>query len=77
MSRFGTRAVCVLAIVFGSVAAGWSAPKELKTLEIGAEAPAFESPGVDGKTYRLSPHSWQIGSIQYSTRNDLSLGDDS
>ena len=27
--------------------------KEVKTLEIGSTAPAFELPGVDGKTYRL------------------------
>ncbi len=54
MSRFGIRAVCVLAIVFGSAATGWSAPKEMRTLEIGAKAPDLNIPGVDGKTYRLA-----------------------
>jgi peroxiredoxin len=35
--------------------AGWTlaAPPDFQTLEIGAAAPDFELPGVDGKTYRL------------------------
>jgi peroxiredoxin len=43
-----------LVVLLWSVGAGWSAPKGMKTLEIGAAAPDFELPGVDGKTYRLS-----------------------
>ena len=31
-----------------------AAPEEVKTLEIGAKAPNFALPGVDGKTHRLS-----------------------
>jgi peroxiredoxin len=44
----------VAAVLFGPVSAGWPAPKEVKTLEIGAAAPDFELPGVDGKTHRLA-----------------------
>lgn len=54
MSRFAARVGCMVVILFWSVSAGWSAPKSFKTLEIGAAAPDFELPGVDGKTYRLS-----------------------
>jgi peroxiredoxin len=39
-------------IVSGSLAA--AAPADLKTLEIGAKAPDFKLPGVDGRTYTLS-----------------------
>ncbi|MBN2476484.1 MAG: redoxin domain-containing protein [Pirellulales bacterium] len=53
MWRFLVRAGVVVATLFCSISAGWSAPKEVKTLEIGAAAPDFELPGIDGKTYRL------------------------
>ena len=45
---------CLTAILFCPASAGWAAPKGMKTLEIGAEAPDFDLPGVDGKTYRLA-----------------------
>jgi peroxiredoxin len=54
MLRFGLCLGSVVAILFGPLSAGWSAPKAVKTLEIGAAAPDFELPAVDGKTYRLA-----------------------
>jgi peroxiredoxin len=54
MWRFGASISAVAAILSWSVSAGWAAPKAVKTLEIGAAAPDFELPGVDGKTYRLA-----------------------
>ena len=54
MLRFFACLGGVVAIVLCSVSAGWSAPKGMQTLEIGAAAPDFELPGVDGKTYRLA-----------------------
>jgi peroxiredoxin len=53
MLRYGACVGSVAVMLFGLVSAGWSAPKAVKTLEIGAAAPDFELPGVDGKTYRL------------------------
>ena len=57
MLRFGTYTCCLAAIVLLGPSAGWSAPQRMKTLEIGAAAPDFELPGVDGKTYRLADFS--------------------
>ena len=54
MMRLDACIGCVAAMLFGPVSAGWAAPKEAKTLEIGAAAPDFALPGVDGKTYRLA-----------------------
>jgi peroxiredoxin len=49
----GTRVVA--GVVAGWLLAGvaWADPPGLKTLEIGAKAPDFLLPGVDGRTYRL------------------------
>jgi peroxiredoxin len=38
------------------VAAATAAPAEIKTLEIGAKAPNFRLPGVDGKRHRLAEY---------------------
>ena len=54
MLRIGIRTVGVVVILLGMISCGWSAPKGFKTLEIGAAAPDFELPGVDGRTYRLA-----------------------
>lgn len=35
------------------IGVGWADPPGLKTLDIGAQAPDFALPGVDGRTYRL------------------------
>ena len=54
MLRLSVYIGCMAASLFWSVSTGRSAPKALKTLEIGAAAPDFELPGVDGKTRGLS-----------------------
>lgn len=43
----------LLLVHFLSVAAGSSHSAEIKTLAIGAAAPDFERPGIDGKVYNL------------------------
>jgi peroxiredoxin len=54
------RSVCkvsVTALVIALIAGATSlAAEEVKTLEIGAQAPNFALPGVDGKTHRLSEY---------------------
>jgi peroxiredoxin len=54
------RAMCqtaVTALVIALLAGATSlAAEEVKTLEIGAQAPNFALPGVDGKTHRLSEY---------------------
>jgi peroxiredoxin len=54
MLRIGIRACGSVVILLGLISSGWSAPKGMKTLQIGDPAPDFELPGVDGKTYRLA-----------------------
>ena len=44
----------VAAAMWLVAAVGLAAPKGVKTLEIGAAAPEFALPGVDGKTWRLA-----------------------
>jgi peroxiredoxin len=44
----------VAAIVLFTASLGLSAAKKPKTLEIGAKAPNFNLPGVDGKKYKLA-----------------------
>ncbi len=46
-------ASCLAALFFSSNGLA-AAPGGVATLQIGASAPDFELPGVDGKTYRLS-----------------------
>ncbi len=54
MLRYAARVACLLVILFSLTPVGRSAPKGMATLKIGAAAPDFKLPGVDGKTYRLS-----------------------
>ncbi|HUT13180.1 MAG TPA: redoxin domain-containing protein [Thermoguttaceae bacterium] len=54
MWRFGICVGCVVIVLLASASAGPAEAKEVSTLEIGAAAPDFELPGVDGKTYRLA-----------------------
>ena len=54
MLPIGSRAAGVVVILLGLISYGWSAPKDMKTLQIGDPAPDFELPGVDGRTYRLA-----------------------
>jgi peroxiredoxin len=46
------------AVLVASIIAslGWAAPEEIKTLAIGAKAPDFALPGVDGKVHKLSDY---------------------
>ncbi len=53
MSKF-RQSILVAAIVLFTAGLGLSATKRPKTLEIGAKAPDFNLPGVDGKNYKLS-----------------------
>ncbi len=54
MLRYSAFLGGVAAILFCSAGSGWAAPAGLKPLKIGAAAPDFELPGVDGKTHRLA-----------------------
>lgn len=52
-----TSRVIVLSVVFAVIAApAFSAPEQIKTLSIGAKAPGFALPGVDGKIHKLSDY---------------------
>ena len=48
------QSIFVAAIVLFTASLGLSATKRPKTLEIGAKAPNFNLPGVDGKKYKLA-----------------------
>ena len=52
MTAYKFRTVSTIVIVLSAVAWG-SAAEPVATLDIGASAPPFELPGVDGKTYKL------------------------
>ncbi|MGD8501361.1 MAG: redoxin domain-containing protein [Phycisphaerales bacterium] len=54
MSACRKQVLGVVAAVFSMAALCWSAPQEIKTLEIGDKAPNFSLPGVDGRQYKLS-----------------------
>jgi len=54
MDRFGQRILVAVAAVFFIAGLSWSASEEPKTLEIGASAPDFNLPGVDGRSYKLT-----------------------
>ena len=54
MFRYAARVALLLVILLSLTPAGRSAQKGTATLKIGAAAPDFKLPGVDGKTYRLS-----------------------
>jgi peroxiredoxin len=51
-----TGQVVVMALATTLLAGATSLAAEVKTLEIGAQAPDFRLPGVDGKTHRLSEY---------------------
>jgi peroxiredoxin len=55
MNRSACNAI-VTALVFALLAGATSRAAEVKTLEIGAQAPDFALPGVDGKTHRLAEY---------------------
>jgi hypothetical protein len=49
----GTRILAGVVVGWLLAGASWADPPGLKSLEIGASAPDFALPGVDGRTYRL------------------------
>lgn len=53
LTRRGLVVTVTLMLAAGSV---WAAPEKIKTLEIGAQAPPFALPGVDGKIHKLSEY---------------------
>jgi peroxiredoxin len=50
----GIMVLCLLLVPCGAVPASGAAAKSVTPLELGAAAPDFALPGVDGKTYRLA-----------------------
>ncbi len=48
--------IVVTALVMALIGGATSIAAEVKTLEIGAQAPNFSLPGVDGKTHKLSEY---------------------
>jgi peroxiredoxin len=52
MSRY-TKFVVVVAWLLVLICAVWAVPPDVKTLSIGATAPDFKLPGVDGRDYTL------------------------
>ncbi|MEN6578473.1 MAG: redoxin domain-containing protein [Phycisphaerales bacterium] len=57
MSRLIVVSIGVMAVASSMALASAVAPEPIKTLEIGAKAPDFALPGVDGRTHRLSEYS--------------------
>jgi len=54
MSRLSLKTIIVAGLFVAPVVV--AAPQEIKTLEIGAQAPDFALPGVDGKVHRLAAY---------------------
>jgi len=54
MSNRGKHIVGVVAVVLFAAGLSWSAPEEIRTLGIGAKAPDFNLPGVDGRNRKLA-----------------------
>jgi thiol-disulfide isomerase/thioredoxin len=54
MSKCKQRILGAVAVALFVAGLSWSAPAEPKTLEIGATAPDFNLPGVDGRQYKLA-----------------------
>ncbi len=48
--------ISVIVAASSAVAASAAAPEPIKTLEIGAKAPDFALPGMDGRTHKLSEY---------------------
>ena len=54
----GTKRIsAVMLTLFLVTSVSWSAPNEIKTLDIGDRAPDFNLPGVDGRQYTLNDFS--------------------
>lgn len=60
MGKFSKSAVVGAAVILLVVGVGLSAGYMPKTLEIGATAPDFKLPGVDGRNYKLRDGGWFV-----------------
>lgn len=56
MSRYAKHVLTIILAVSIIAGVGWGAEEEIKTLAIGAKAPDFALPGVDGKVHKLSDY---------------------
>jgi thiol-disulfide isomerase/thioredoxin len=54
MDKHGFGVLTAIALLFLAPAASRSAQHKIETLEIGSQAPDFNLPGVDGRSYRLA-----------------------
>ncbi len=54
MSKYRKQTLAVGAAVLIMAGLGWSASEKVETLRIGQQAPDFNLPGVDGRSYRLA-----------------------
>ena len=54
MSKYRKQTLAVVAAVLIMAGLGFSASEKVETLRIGQQAPDFNLPGVDGRSYRLS-----------------------
>ncbi|MCU0917528.1 MAG: redoxin domain-containing protein, partial [Planctomycetes bacterium] len=54
MSRLSLKTILLAGLFVAPIVN--AAPQEIKTLEIGAQAPDFALPGVDGKVHRLAEY---------------------
>lgn len=56
MSTYKNRIMSAAMAALFLVNLSWAPPQQVKTLEIGAKAPDFNLPGVDGKMHRLAEY---------------------
>ena len=66
--------VVLIAAAMAGVRAGWAAGVAHPTLAVGAAAPEFALPGVDGKTWRLSDFSGAKVLVVVFTCNHCATG---
>ena len=57
MARHRCYILALALLVLFVAGIGWAAPEEIKTLAIGATAPDFALPGVDGKIHKLADYA--------------------
>ncbi len=57
MARHRSHILTLALLVLLVTGIGWAASQEIKTLELGARAPDFHLPGVDGKMHTLAEYS--------------------
>ncbi|MHC4520192.1 MAG: redoxin domain-containing protein [Planctomycetota bacterium] len=57
MNRHTKHVLTIVVVISVLAGVGWGAEEKIKTLEIGAKAPDFALPGVDGKVHKLSDYA--------------------